>query len=397
MKKALSVVATLAALIVVGLGTLTGCAEPESDKVSLAVVGLGHANAPEIPANSNTIKEAIYNSCYTHGTVSFITTEGEPNLFYSTKIPEPTTKGLTDNKKNAIANDYTNQLLAIMKSNSLVYEEVDTLKAINLASRALAVDSEGADKVMIIMDSGLSTTGYLDFTNDILFAETEDIIVALKEKEAIPDLSGIKVVWMFNGQTSYPQPELSEAQKHHLREIWSEILREGNAKEVRFVEDIATASNTKSLPYVSLVNVEDRTTDIEVKPIETRILDSTALEFVGNTAIFVDEHTAAEALNEVAYELVNNPDNSVFVVGTTATGGEEFCNELSVDRANAVKNELVKYGIEEYRIETIGLGFTDPWHIDDVDANGYQIEEFAKQNRKVLIIDKSSEDALLVK
>lgn len=392
--KKLTKLVIMAALALV---TFTGCTQAESEKIALAVVGTGTANSPEIPLNSNTIKNAIYNSCYTHGSVSFITTEGEPNLFYSTKIPEPSTKGLTKNKKETIANDYTDQLLSVIKSNEITHEEVNTLKAITIASKALSVDSEDAEKVMIIMDSGLSTTGYLDFTKDILYAETEDIINALTEKEAIPDLTGIKVVWMFNGQTCYPQPELSEAQKHHLREIWSEILKAGNAKEYRFVEDIATSANTKNMPYVSVVNVEEAETDIEIKPIETKILDNTSLEFIGDKAEFVDEEAAVSAISEVAEELYNNPDNCVYIVGTTATGGEEFCNQLSVDRAAAVKNELVKLGIDESRMEVIGLGFSDPWHIPDLGDNGLQIEEFAKQNRKVLIIDKNSDDAGLIK
>ena len=59
-------------------------------------------------------------------------------------------------------------------------------------------------------------------------------------------------------------------------------------------------------------------------------------------------------------------------------------------------NVLISKGISAERIITIGLGYHDPWHIDDLDENGVQIEELACQNRKVLIMDMNSEDAKLI-
>lgn len=47
----------------------------------------------------------------------------------------------------------------------------------------------------------------------------------------------------------------------------------------------------------------------------------------------------------------------------------------------------------ESQLIPLGMGYEDPWHIDDVDDSGNQIEKYACQNRKVLIVDVNGEDA----
>lgn len=102
-------------------------------------------------------------------------------------------------------------LKELSKLNSDV-SEVDTLKAITYASKTLSSSSPSADKVLVIMDNGLSTVGYLDFTKGLLYADTKTIVDALNKVEAIPDLTDVNVVWMYLGQTAAPQQELSEVQ-----------------------------------------------------------------------------------------------------------------------------------------------------------------------------------------
>ena len=51
-------------------------------------------------------------------------------------------------------------------------------------------------------------------------------------------------------------------------------------------------------------------------------------------------------------------------------------------------------GIEEDRMKVLGLADEAPWHIPDLDESGYQIEEFAAQNRKVVILDANDDEAL---
>lgn len=386
---------------------MTDCSDTGNEEIALAVVGSPHSNEPSFPLDAASIKDKLYNCCYAYGSVSFITNDGNPKVVYQTDIPKPEKSGLSENKKKTIATNYTSQLLKELSKLNSDVSEVDTLKAITYASKTLSSSSPSADKVLVIMDNGLSTVGYLDFTKWLLYADTKTIVDALNKVEAIPDLTDVNVVWMYLGQTAAPQQELSEVQKHKLEEIWRTILTEGGAKSIEFVNDIASDEPDNNLPSVSVVDVQNRSIDIETseepveiiieEPIETIVLDNTSVRFIGDKAEFVDYEEASSVLAQYAQILLEHPNNKVYVIGTTATGSTDFCNELSVNRANAVCQVLISYGVPESQLIPLGMGFEDPWHIDDVDDNDKQIEEYACQNRKVLIVDVNGDDASKLK
>lgn len=390
--KCMVVLFSMAVLLLTGCTNCVGTENKETKEIALSVIVGNHANAMEIPLNSPTIRGYVYDSCYTYGNVSLVKLDGSPKVYYQADIPKPEVKGLTESKKSTIASGYTEQLVNKIRDAHPETAEVDVLKAIQQAAITLQGSSENADKVLVIMDSGLSTTGYVDFTKGLLEAEVDNIVEKLKIAEAIPDLKAVRVVWMFSGQTANPQQELSERQKKKLKEIWSSILVEGGATEVHFTSDIATEIADNSYPEVSTVNVESRS--IEVETIETVVLDNTSVQFVGDKATFVNKDLAMTYIEKVAEELHSHPQNKVYVIGTTATGDREFCNQLSSDRAQVVADILVnELGISDTQLVPLGLGFSDPWHIADTDDSGKYIEELASQNRKVLIVDVNGLDA----
>ncbi len=135
----------------------------------------------------------------------------------------------------------------------------------------------------------------------------------------------------------------------------------------------------------------------EPTPIETIILDSTRLEFLGDQAKFANEAEALKLLNNVAEELISHPDNQVYVIGTTAgSNTDDFSKKLSEARAKAVKERLMSMGVPESQMIVRGLGSDDPYHEYDMDSNGYLIEEIAQRNRKTIIMDVNSVEATLL-
>ena len=195
------------------------------------------------------------------------------------------------------------------------------------------------------------------------------------------------VIWLYAGQVAEPQQALSEAQKDKLIEIWTAILEKAGAASIDFRPDSASSTPYTNLPDVSTVNADDRV--IDVTPLTKMILDSESVSFVGDQAVFEDENQAKQAISSVAQTLLAHPDNKVYVVGCTASlpGKEAFCQSLSEDRAQAIVNELKEFGVSEEQMVAVGMGNQAPWHLEDLDADGKQIESIAQRNRCVVVLD----------
>jgi outer membrane protein OmpA-like peptidoglycan-associated protein len=70
---------------------------------------------------------------------------------------------------------------------------------------------------------------------------------------------------------------------------------------------------------------------------------------------------ATQDLDKVAEVLRENPDTRVSLDGyTDSTGPDAYNRTLSERRAGAVRDYLVKSGIEGQRLQTKGLGETNP-------------------------------------
>ncbi len=414
-------------VIIMMVLVLSACGEAGETKedAALSVVAGVHSNGYEIPFGSQTITRYIFNLCYRHGFVTFINVDGDPKPFYQTDIPAPAVSGLSKKKMNEIADEYTQQLISILKTAKPHSSEVDTLKAIRQGAQSLAdKDSATTDKVLLVLDSGIATTGYMSFVSDnddvdcgntgLLYAKPEDVVKALESEHAIPDLSGVDVVWAFCGEAAMPQTPLNTDEKDRLQNIWRAVLEAGGAASVKFSNDFTSCVPYEGLPEVSVIETEGEKIKIEGshKPEETVIrigaddgigdgtgpdgvLDRSKVSFVGDKDIFLDKEKARECIAEVAELLEAMPDNRIYIVGTTATGhnAAEFCKDLSERRARAVANVLIDMGIDEDRLIPVGLGYEDYWHVEDLDESGHQIEDLAAQNRKVMIIDTQDEEA----
>lgn len=81
--------------------------------------------------------------------------------------------------------------------------------------------------------------------------------------------------------------------------------------------------------------------------------------------------------------LKDNPKTKVRIAGyASASGTEEYNQQLSEKRASAVKDYLVKGGIRSDRLSTIGYGETSPLEYEAVPSDIYS--DAAKANMKVL-------------
>ena len=125
-------------------------------------------------------------------------------------------------------------------------------------------------------------------------------------------------------------------------------------------------------------------------------LNETQVRFIANQAEFLDRAAACSACKPVAEAILSHPGQKILLAGTTATmrdPRQESCEQLSLDRANAVKKLLVEqFGVPEDQLLTVGLGFLkDPFERgQDRDRRFNFIESEARKNRRVVLIDAAS-------
>lgn len=74
--------------------------------------------------------------------------------------------------------------------------------------------------------------------------------------------------------------------------------------------------------------------------------------------------TTESALDEVVADMTNTGYDYVITGYASVEGGDETNNALSLNRANVVKDYLVKCGIDESRLTTVGAGPTDAFGTD---------------------------------
>jgi outer membrane protein OmpA-like peptidoglycan-associated protein len=299
---------------------------------------------------------------------------------------------LAKSKLNQIATEQARSILSSLSSVKASHSEIDTLAALEVARRSFASAPQGSSRHIVVLDSGLSTTGSLSFQkSDFLNADPSAVADYLNTRKEIPDFSGITIMWIGLGDCSAPQQSLSAAQRTNLKQIWTAIIEKTGGR-VTFLDTLSGCDNiVKDYPEVStisLLNDPSPTFD------NTGTVAFRNIQFIGDTAKYINPEEVRKILMPVAEYMKSNPGFAALLIGSTAgEKDKEFCLQLSSERAGAVRDTLVSLGVSASQIKAIGLGFNDPWHIADTSADGTLIESIAAQNRKVVLMDASSAEA----
>ena len=131
-------------------------------------------------------------------------------------------------------------------------------------------------------------------------------------------------------------------------------------------------------------------------------VDSFAVVMVTNILFEINQHTTNKydnTLNTLAEYIIDNKDAKVLITGFTDTQGPSNYNKnLSTKRANFVKNELIKKGVNTEQIETKGGGYTKQIAINK-NKKGEYIWDALEYNRRVEIqvVTQGENSKLLVK
>lgn len=405
MKKMISMIVVCALTLAMVTG-LTGCAssnnEATTKKAAVCYVLANTANSQGLNLNSPMVQDTIHNTVRNYGYISVVNADGVPDVVLASSFDiDDKYKSASAERLDMDARAKTKNLIAGMQSVIATDPEVDYLAALNLAVRTLS-SLEGYDsKTIVVIGTGLSTTGVLDFQNNLISADPGTIVELLKQKEEIPAFDEITVYWQQMGDVAAPQQALSSSQKNKLQQIYGGIVEAGGGTFV-YNEIIANPVNEGTaypmvtpveLPADTPISFEpemlnpEETENVLAEPI---VLTEEQITFIGDKAEYLYPEVAESVLKPIADFLMSN-DVTILLCGTTAgDGNSAYTMELSQARADAVKQSLVDFGVDPSRIIPVGLGSSDPWHVYGIPTSN----KAASCNRKVVLLDASSQTAL---
>ena len=340
------------------------------------VVG-GRSNTPAIGTSpAQILVTATQAAAANQSSTAVVDTGGRPQVEAHT---------LTLSAKNSAAREAEQKANTTALQSSILQvaataPEANPLEALNLA--ADHIRANGGTGTIVMIDSGLQTTGALDYTTDGMLAATPaDVAASLQQKNQLPDLQGITVIMVGVGSTAAPQDSLDTATRHNVQEQWRAIATAAGATCVDVDTTPSTNAAAAGLPAVTPIAVPEVESVIPTAAEPTKL----ALQFQSNSDQFVDPAAANASLAPIAAWL-SSSGTKVLLTGTTATDGTEDGRiALSTSRAEAVKAALVEQGANAEQIQTTGVGTNDPSHVDDLGPNGELLPGPAAQNRLVIV------------
>lgn len=405
MKKRFTALFTTICLAVSAVG-LTGCGDQTSAETTSGMNAVCYAIAPTANAqglnmSSPLVQDTIYDTILEYGYISVVVVDGEPEIVAADSYDiDAQYKKASKEKLKTDARAKATNLIAYMESQVANDAQVDYLEGLRMAVRTLS-SLEGYDsKTIVVIGTGLSTQGTLSFQNNLLSVEPEAVLEQLEDKNEIPDFTGITVVWQQMGDVASPQEDLSQTQRKRLQEIWSGIVERGGGTFV-YNDIMANPVDTEvSYPMVDTVELPMETpigfdeamfdTEDETVLEEPVMLTEEQVSFVPDKSTYLNEEEAVATIQPIADYLIKHEQITVLLAGTTA-GDEDsdYTMTLSQERADAVRDTLIQFGVDESRIVTVGLGSSDPWHVYGAGYEG----SIASGNRKVVLLDASSDTA----
>lgn len=378
------------------------------EKPAVAIAIANTANAKPISTSIPIIQDTIVNCAENYGTVSIINVDGETELVFVEDLDiEDRFKNASPARLKADARSKASYVMSCLNQVNAKNPEVDFLEGLRIAGTALrSLDDSYTSRSIVCCGTGLGTTGYLDFRNNLLNADPEAIVEQLKEREALPDLTGITVYWVGMGQVAAPQEKLLPKQVKNLEAIWKAVVEAAGGEFIPndYIAAASEDKNNETLPPVSVVDIcpdspvkfddviFEETAEAEKENVfeVPVILGEDTVEFVPDEAAYLQPDEARAKLQPIAEYLLSHESVNLLLIGSTAGDiTDQHCVELSTARAETVKNTLTEYGIDSGRLTAIGMGSDDPWHIKDAGYDG----PIASSNRKVVLLDINTDTA----
>jgi len=363
-------------------------------KYSAAFVVGAHANSLAIDFDDNSLRKEVKKIAETYGFYSGLAADGKPTsqMFTNENDEDFKKPGIIDSvidfmtgAQKEKANEREEKIIGVLKSMKAKTPEVDMLKAIELAARQLSNRPPDEIKKIIVLGTGLATTGFLDFAeNDsyLLYSNPEEIAEMAEKNAKLPDLTGITVIWYFiHDVDGEIQKEFDDTAKTNLEGIWrtliinagGEVIFENSRSNTGGIDGIDIYSVEKGYPYVSAVRAKlpPKPISVEVSPKNPTIRQGDDFDF---SAFVVGVNNPSQ---DVKWSLSGN--NSIATTidqnGKLSIAPEETSKTLEVIAASAVDGSV--FGTATV---TISLTPAPPAEITHIEFNQKDIVADAGSN-----------------
>lgn len=408
----------------------TGCEKTDVSEMTptaLIILAGNHANSCCFDVElSGTISE-VYSS---FGNIGIVVVDGVPEPLYEKDhtnfVGCYSADYLSESKEQYITNDafwekdyfypQIKKLTGELNVCQADDPEVNTLEALHTAVEMLNTieNSMGTSikKEIIVLDTGVCTEGAVNFQNseylellsyeemlcenDAMKDKVDELILDLNRRAEIPNLEGISVTWYGIGEVSEPQEPLSRVRNQNLQYIWGELLTKAGASPSNKINadekygifvTVSTHESMTSGQYVTPIILDKDCGDVVEKP----ELPKAEVYFQANKDELLFPEKIDDTLEPYITAFQKNEGCRILLIGKTSSynGGSV---ELSQKRTERVKKAMIKNGISEESIITIGVGYNLEFCKNDSPKGEFE-EEIAKMNRSVIILQYDSQEA----
>lgn len=346
---------------------------------NLVIVAGNTANTPKPQfLKDSTTYDYVKNSIASHASIKVVSaaTDMSTETVEISRNETNDAEGYIESIDKAMA-DLEQKISQIPKSDGATYyEAISRVGRDAISSKPIMANSTSNDDgaAVIVIGSGLSDGGALNFADgDLLSKDTNDIVSAMEKTSQLKsNLAGLRTIWSGIGQTMDPQPILPDHCIDKVKEIYTEIFAERGVNIV-FDEKILPSEDIEGNNFT-------------VKPtMPWYEFGDEELKFDANRASISDRTVAKNALANMMDNAKKNPSRKIIITGYMAAGGcdsQAKNSSLARQRAETVRDFLKENGVTN-DIEALDGGIFDKDKSECVD--GEWKPELANYRRKVTI------------
>jgi outer membrane protein OmpA-like peptidoglycan-associated protein len=355
-----------------GCGDASAAAEP-SGALAVVVGGRAHTPAPVLTGAAAAARDLAVAQ---QSTLSVVVADGAPAV-----VGEPVPLRVEDDGGAAEQRAENRRLVDdTVEGARARAPESDLLTALQVAAESVA-DEPGLH-TLVVVDSGLSTAGPMDFTRPgLLDAEPKEVADSLADSGRLPDLGGFSVVFQGLGATALPQPSLDVARRTQVERLWTTIATRAGAVVVEAEESTDAPPPEGPLPAVSVVDAGTGVSCTRQK----LTLSGGDVGFKPGEINFLDRGRVIEVLGPFAQQMQDRQIIGEVFGMHAAVGDPTRVTELSEQRAQEVANVLIELGVPVSQLRVKGFGSNFAGYVPDRDGAGRLDPAAAALNRTVTI------------